>query len=124
MRDELYRVCAEQGLASDASFVVIGATEVGALDDREYREAQLAAGLVEGRLHLVAYGLGASATGMTFVDSEIPALLGEPLDALLFTCIGVPEYAPAAGGQPGEPAAIRTVKARVSANAMLLPRPS
>ena len=124
MRDELYRVCAEQGLASDASFVVIGATEVGALDDREYREAQLAAGLVEGRLHLVAYGLGASATGMTFVDSEIPALLGEPLDALLCTCVGVPEYAPAAGGKPGEPAAIRTVKARVSANAMLIPRPS
>ena len=30
---------------------------------------------------------------MTFLDSEVPALLGEPLDALLFTCVGVPEYA-------------------------------
>ena len=63
----------------------------GHLDDREYREAQLAAGLVEGRLHLLAYALGASASGMTFIDSEVP-LLGEPLDALLFTCVGVPEY--------------------------------
>ena len=55
MREELYRVCLEQGLARDAAFVVIAATDVGALDDREYREAQLAAGLVEGRLHLLAY---------------------------------------------------------------------
>jgi hypothetical protein len=112
MRDELYRVCLEQGLASDASFVVIGATDVGALDDREYREAQLAAGLVEGRLHLLAYGLGASASGMTFIDGEVPGLLGEPLDALLFTCVGVPEYASAAGGLPGAPTTVSKVKER------------
>lgn len=112
MRDELYRVCLEQGLARDAAFVVIAATDVGALDDREYREAQLAAGLVEGRLHLLAYSLGASASGMTFIDSEVPALLGEPLDALLFTCVGVPEYASAAGGLPGAPTAVRKVAER------------
>ena len=112
MRDELYRVCLEQGLARDAAFVVIAATDVGALDDREYREAQLAAGLVEGRLHLLAYSLGASASGMTFLDSEVPALLGEPLDALLFTCVGVPEYASAAGGLPGAPTAVRKVAPR------------
>jgi hypothetical protein len=114
MRDELYRVCLEQGLARDAAFVVIAATEVGTLDDRGYRDAQLAAGLVEGRLHLLAYALGASASGMTFVDSEVPALLGEPLDALLFTCVGVPEYTPAAGGPPGAPTAVRQVMPRVS----------
>jgi hypothetical protein len=112
LRDDLYRVCLEQGLARDAAFVVIAATDVGALDDREYREAQLAAGLVEGRLHLLAYGLGASASGMTFIDSEVPALLGEPLDALLFTCVGVPEYAAAAGGSPGAPTAVRMVTPR------------
>jgi hypothetical protein len=50
MRDELYRVCWDQGLARDPAFVVIAATHVAALDDREYREAQLAAGLVEGRV--------------------------------------------------------------------------
>ena len=114
MQDEVYRVCMEQGLASDAAFVVIGATNVAALDDREYREAQLAAGLVEGRLHLLAYALGASASGMTFVDSEVPALLGQPLDALLFTCVGVPEYTPAPGGLPGAPTRIRMVTPRTS----------
>lgn len=91
---------------------MIAATDVGALDDREYREAQLAAGLVEGRLHLLAYSLGASASGMTFIDNEIAALLGEPLDALLFTCVGVPEYASAAGGSPGAPTAVRKVVER------------
>ena len=112
MRDELYRVCWEQGLARDAAFVVIAATNVGALDDREYREVHLAAGLVMGRLHLLAYGLGASASGMTFVDSEVPGLLGEPLDGLLFTCVGVPEYTSATGGSPGAPTEVRKVTER------------
>lgn len=113
LRDELYWVCLEQALARDAAFVVIGATDVGALDDREYREAQLAAGLVEGRLHLLAYALGAGASGMTFIDSAVPGLLGEPLDPLLFTCVGVPDYAPAVGGGPGAATAVRRVQARV-----------
>jgi hypothetical protein len=112
IRDELYRVCMDQGLPRDAAFVVIGATDVGALDDRGYRDAQLAGGLVEGRLHLVAYALGAGASGMTFIDSEVPALLGQPLDGLLFTCVGVPEYASKAGGLPGQPTAVRMVTPR------------
>ncbi|HSL10546.1 MAG TPA: hypothetical protein VLA82_04445, partial [Actinomycetota bacterium] len=112
VRDELFRIALDQGLARDAAYVVIGATDVAALDDRAYREAQLAAGLVAGRLHLLAYALGASASGMTFLDSEIPGLLGEPLDALLFTCVGVPEYRSAAGGTPGKPTPIRTVEGR------------
>ena len=114
MRDELYVVGMDQGLARDAAFVAIGAADVGALGDRAYREAQLAAGLVEGRLHLLAYALGASASGMTFIDSEVPALLGEPLDGLLFTCVGVPEYRSAAGGLPGSPTTIRGITPRLS----------
>jgi hypothetical protein len=43
----------------------------------------------------------------------VPALLGEPLDGLLFTCVGVPEYRAAAGGPPGAPTSIRTVTPRV-----------
>jgi len=113
LRDELYRVSLEQGLSRDAAFVVITAADVATLDDREYREAQLAAGLVEGRLHLLAYALGASASGMTFLDSEMPALLGEPLDAMLFTCVGVPEYKSTAGGLPGAPAAVRMIQPRL-----------
>jgi hypothetical protein len=111
-RDEVFRAALEQGLAHDAAFVVIGATDVGALDDRRYREAQLAAGLVEGRLHLLAYATGAGASGMTFLDGEIPSLLGAPLDGLLFTCVGVPEYGSTAGGPPGAPVAVRMVEPR------------
>lgn len=112
LRTEMFRVCMEQSLGSDASFVVAATANVTALDDREYREAQLAAGVVEGRLHLLAYALGAAATGMTFYDSEISALVGEPADGLLFTCVGVPEYRSAPGGAPGSPTAVRRVEER------------
>jgi hypothetical protein len=113
MREELYWVCAEQGLPRDAAFVVIAATDVGALDDRGYREAQLAAGLVEGRLHLLAYALGASASGMTFYDGKVSELLGEPQEPLLITCVGVPEYTSKPGGLPGAPTAFRPVTPRL-----------
>ena len=113
LRHELYRVCLDQGLPRDAAFVVIGAADVSSLDDRGYRDAQLTAGLVEGRLHLAAYALGAGASGMTFLDSEIQGLLGEPLDGLLFTCVGVPEYTPKAGGLPGRPVEFRQVTPRL-----------
>ena len=113
LRRELYRVALDQGLPRDASFVVIGTVDVSSLDDRGYREAQLAAGVVEGRLHLAAYALGAGASGMTFLDSEIPELLGEPLDGLLFTCVGVPEYKSKAGGPPGAPKEIKMVTPRL-----------
>jgi hypothetical protein len=112
LRGELYRIALDQSLARDAAFVVIAATSVAGLSDHQYREAQLAAGLVEGRLHLAAYALGAGATGMTFLDSEIPALLGEPLDALLFTCVGVPANTSRPAGPPGSPSAVRMVPPR------------
>jgi hypothetical protein len=113
LRHKLYRVCLEQGLPRDAAFVVIGATDVAALDDRAYREAQLAAGLVEGRLHILAYALGASASGMTFVDSEMRTLLDDRLDGLLVTCVGAPPYTPRPGGPPGKPMRFRNVIPRV-----------
>lgn len=115
LRDELERICLDQTLAADAAYVVIAATPLSTLDDRSYRDAQLAAGLVEGRLHLAAYALGASASGMTFLDSEVPGLLGEPdgLATLLFTCVGAPEYASRAGGGPGAPVEIRPVAERL-----------
>ena len=114
-RAELERVCLDQSLAADAAYVVIAAAPLASLDDRTYREAQLAAGLVEGRLHLAAYALGASASGMTFLDSEVPALLGEPetTATLLFTCVGVPEYVARPGGGPGAPVEFRPVRPRI-----------
>jgi hypothetical protein len=103
-----------QSLSAEAAYVVIAAADPGDLDDRAYRSVQLAAGLVEGRLHLAAYAIGASATGMTFLDSEVPALLHEPDDlvTLLFTCVGVPEYKSRAGGLPGSPVEVGRVMPR------------
>ena len=113
LREELHRIALDQGLARDAAFVVVSATRVAGLDDRGYREAQLAAGLVEGRLHLCAYAQRASASGMTFLDSEIPGLLGDVVDALLFTCVGVPQYASKRAGLPGSPTDFRMVIPRL-----------
>jgi hypothetical protein len=113
LRDELHRVALDQGLARDAAFVVVSATRMAELDDRGYRDAQLAAGLVEGRLHLAAYAQDAGASGMTFLDSEIPGLLGELVDGLLFTCVGVPDNTSKPGGRPGSPTLFRPVMPRL-----------
>ena len=116
LRDELLRVCLDQYLAADAGYVVIGAIDGAKLDDRGYRDAQLAAGLVEGRLHLAAYALGATASGMTFADSEVPALLGQSSDlvTLLFTCVGVGDYVSRSGGMPGAPVHVRQITPKLN----------
>lgn len=106
LREELLRLCWDQDLGRDAAFVVMGATHLDRLGDRDYRGAQLDAGLVEGRLHLAAYALGFGASGMTFVDSMFGATVGEPLAALLFTCVGVPAYRSKGGGGPGAPTSV------------------
>ena len=113
LRQEMYHACMDQGLGCDAAFVVIAATEIAAATDRGYREAQLGAGLAEGRLHLAAYALGAAASGMTFVDGLVPGLLGQAnMQGLLFTCIGAPEYTSKPGGPPGDPSAVQIVTPR------------
>jgi SagB-type dehydrogenase family enzyme len=114
MRDGLYRLAFEQELAQAAAFVTIGTADIGALDDRQYREAQLGAGIVEGRLHLLAYAMGAAASGMTFADDLLGEVVGESVDGLLLTCVGVPEYVSAVGGAPGAPTEVRRVEARSS----------
>jgi hypothetical protein len=93
---------------------IFGITDVGSLDDRAYREAQLGAGIVEGRLHLLAYAMGAPASGMTFADSELAGVVGKPTDGLLLTCVGVPEYRSAPAGLPGAPVEVVTVTPRMS----------
>ncbi len=107
LRGELYRVFLDQALARDAAFA---AADLARLSDPQYRDAHLAAGLAEGRLHLAAYALGASASGMAFIDSGVPALLSEPRDALLFTCVGVPLYRSSPAGPPGAPATVRLIR--------------
>jgi hypothetical protein len=113
LRAELRRIALGQGLAGDAAFVVIGAAGLASISDRRYRELQLAAGIVEGRLHLAAYALGVGASGMTFLDSEIPGILQDDVAAMIFTCVGVPEYANTPGGPPGEPVRVRQIMPRL-----------
>jgi len=84
-------------------------TPLDDLDDHAYREAQLLAGVAEGRLHLMAYALGAAASGMTFRDSDLAHLLGTDVAGLLWTCVGVPEYRTRPSGQPGSPADVTIV---------------
>jgi nitroreductase len=116
LRDELARVCMGQELAAEACFVTIAAEHADRLDDRGYRTAQLAAGIVEGRLHLAAYALDATATGMTFYDSELPGFLREGADliGLLITCVGIGEYASRSGGLPGAPVEVRSIRPRLT----------
>lgn len=109
VRDELFTAALEQGLARDASFVVMSGAALDDLDDHAYREAQLLAGLAEGRLHLMAYALGAAASGMTFRDSDVAHLLGQDVAGLLWTCVGVPEYRTRPSGRPGSPADVTIV---------------
>ncbi|TQM62514.1 hypothetical protein [Humibacillus xanthopallidus] len=109
LRDELFTAALEQGLARDASFVAMSGIPLDGLDDHGYREAQLLAGLAEGRLHLMAYALGAAASGMTFRDSDLAGLLGRDVAGLLWTCVGVPEYRTRPSGTPGSPADVTIV---------------
>ncbi|GAA2477013.1 hypothetical protein [Terrabacter carboxydivorans] len=109
VRDELFAASLEQGLAGDAAFVAMSGIDLATLDDHDYREAQLLAGLVEGRLHLMAYALGAAASGMTFRDSDLAHLMGADVAGLLWTCVGVPEYRTRPSGQPGSPADVTIV---------------
>jgi SagB-type dehydrogenase family enzyme len=122
LREQLLHVCMDQDLGRDAAFVVMSATDLARLDDRGYREAQLDAGLVAGRLHIAAHALGIGASGMTFYDSAIEALLGEPLAGLLFTCVGVPTYRSRSGGRPREPTAVRIPEPGVTERSADLPR--
>jgi SagB-type dehydrogenase family enzyme len=116
LREEMLHICLGQYLGSDAGYVAISGVAGDRLDDRGYRDAQIAAGIVEGRLHLAAYALGATASGMTFLDSEMPALLGESDDlvTLLFTCVGVGSYASRPGGGPGAPVRFKPIASRVT----------
>ncbi|MDN5794718.1 MAG: SagB/ThcOx family dehydrogenase [Intrasporangium sp.] len=109
LREELHGAALEQGLAHDASFVVMSGIELAGVDDHRYREVQLLAGLVEGRLHLAAGALGVAASGMTFRDADLPGLLGPDVAGLLWTCVGVPEYRTRPSGRPGQPAEVHIV---------------
>ena len=77
-----------------------------------------------GEMALLADGYHSSDAGLIDGDQDCAVLaggggegvrkplLGEPLSALLFTCVGVPQYASAAGGPPGAPTPVRLMTSR------------
>ena len=72
-------LCLGQPLGGDSAYTAFHAVELspllGALGARGYRAAQLEAGIVAGRLALNAFALGGGATGLTFYDGLVSALL-------------------------------------------------
>ena len=103
LRDLLYRICYDQELGRDAVYDVIGVADLAEIDDRGYREALLDAGIVSGRLCLAAQVTGLGATPMTFLDGDLPELLGPSMAGLLITCVGLAAHQSWHSGAPGSP---------------------
>ena len=94
-RREGGELCLGQPLGADASAVAFFLADLDAVlahwGSRGYRAANLAAGLLGGRLYLGAYGLGLGATGLTFYDDDVvrffePDAAGQ--EAIFVTALG------------------------------------
>ena len=85
-----------------------------------FPDADISALIGADLVHEWPVALGAGASSMTFLDSEFPTLLGgqnpaaddNPLDGLIFTCVGVPANTSKPAGLPGTPTEIRRVSPR------------
>lgn len=67
-------LCLDQACAHDCALLALFVTDDHHPAPREYRAAQLAAGIGLGRLYLAATALGIGCTGLTFVDARLPEL--------------------------------------------------
>jgi nitroreductase len=95
LRRESAYLCLEQPLAGDAAVVLHFLAPLdeilGALGDRGYRAANLAAGLAGGRAYLAAYAQGFGASGLTFYDRLVVEFFSphaRGTDALFVTALG------------------------------------
>ncbi len=111
VRDIGRYLCLGQGLGGDGALTAFHAADLGrvtaALGDRGYRAALLEAGVVEGRLHLAAYGLGLGATGLTFFDQEVSRFFATAAAPMLVTAVGAVPYRSRPGGRPRQPVSLR-----------------
>jgi SagB-type dehydrogenase family enzyme len=103
-RNESAFLCLEQSLGGTSSATVFFLADLAALLDRfgnrGYRLANLAAGLIGGRLYLAAYGQGFGATGLTFYDRDVVAFFSPHAagkDAIFVTALG---RSARGGGEP------------------------
>jgi hypothetical protein len=104
VREVTSAVCLNQPLGGDAAFTVFHTADLGALNARGYRAAQLEAGIASGRIALAAFRGDAGATGLTFLDDQVSAFFRTDESCMLVTAAGVPAYRNTAGGAPGRPA--------------------
>ncbi|MDP8937984.1 MAG: SagB/ThcOx family dehydrogenase [Actinomycetota bacterium] len=104
-------LCLDQDLGGDGAFTVFSCADLdsvlGRLGNRGYRAAQLEAGVVEGRLHLLAYARGFGATGLTFYDDDVSRFFATRSAPMLVTAVGAPAYRSRPGGLPGHPVPMR-----------------
>jgi SagB-type dehydrogenase family enzyme len=82
-----------QALAGDAAINAYWLVDLGRLDDRGYRAAQLAAAIEGGKLYLAAYSMRLGATGLTFFDDDVtrffsPHAVGKSV--MFLDAVGVP----------------------------------
>jgi SagB-type dehydrogenase family enzyme len=79
-------LCLEQPLGAEAAathFLLADLDGIlAALGDRGYRVAQLAGGIVAGRMYLGAYAHRVGATALTFYDDEVARFLGRAAEGL------------------------------------------
>ncbi|MFC4147944.1 nitroreductase family protein [Micromonospora mangrovi] len=90
-REATFRTCLDQAPGRDAAAVLFLTPAPGpavASDPRTYRAALLAAGYALGRIYLAVTALRLDCSGLTFVDSELPATIGVQ-DALAVIAVGV-----------------------------------
>jgi len=99
-RSEGGYLCLEQAIGADASAVVFFLADLGTLlemyGNRGYRAANLAAGLLGGRMYLAAYALGLGASGLTFYDDDVVRFFSPDAarkDAIFVTALGRPHRA-------------------------------
>jgi SagB-type dehydrogenase family enzyme len=110
-------LCLEQALGADAGAVAFFLSDLGAVlgrwGNRGYRAANLAAGLLGGRLYLGAYGVGLGATGLTFYDDDVVAFFAPDAagkDALFVTALGRPAPRSPSRGPAQAPAAVQRLR--------------
>ncbi len=97
LREEAGMLALGQDLGADAAIKVYLLTDLERVlaryGNRGYRAAQLEAAINAGRMYLASYALGLGATGLTFFDDEVAALLpsgcGEN-SAMFLLALGAP----------------------------------
>lgn len=103
-RETSAHLCLDQRLGGTSAFTAFLGVRLDpalrALGARGYRVANLAAGIVAGRLQLAAFARGCGGTGLTFYDGEVRRHFGGDRDPLLVAAIGVPDYEIRPGSRP------------------------